>query len=131
MEAKADFNALKNQWDGIEKDFHTWSKEVRKWVGGWCGLSLCESRLSLCRPRSSSLSFKPSTHPSTHPLLPKKQVAPIDWAKYSKAIEAPGFVDFLKQVSPFTHPPTHTPTHFPALSIHPPTHRCIANSSSF
>ncbi|EWM27301.1 ATPase, F0 complex, subunit D, mitochondrial [Nannochloropsis gaditana] len=51
VEAKADFNALKNQWDGIEKDFNTWSKEV----------------------------------------------APIDWAKYKNNIEAPGFVDFLKE----------------------------------
>eukprot|EP00624_Nannochloropsis_granulata_P004060 evm.model.NODE_30377_length_4124_cov_19.921436.1 len=30
VEAKTDFNALKNQWDSIEKDFHTWSKEVRR-----------------------------------------------------------------------------------------------------
>jgi len=29
IEAKTDFNSLKNQWDSIEKDFHTWSKEVR------------------------------------------------------------------------------------------------------
>jgi hypothetical protein len=30
VEAKTDFNALKNQWDSIEKDFHTWSKEVSR-----------------------------------------------------------------------------------------------------
>jgi len=34
VEAKADFNALKNQWDGIEKDFNTWCKEVSE---GWQG----------------------------------------------------------------------------------------------
>lgn len=33
VEAKTDFNALKNQWDSIEKDFHTWSKEVRREEG--------------------------------------------------------------------------------------------------
>ena len=27
-EAKADFNSLKNHFDGIEKDFQTWSKPV-------------------------------------------------------------------------------------------------------
>jgi len=34
VEAKTDFNALKNQWDSIEKDFHTWSKEVSRGGGG-------------------------------------------------------------------------------------------------
>jgi len=33
--------------------------------------------------------------PSLAPILP--QVAPIDWAKYKNNIEAPGFVDFLKE----------------------------------
>ena len=27
-EAKADFNALKNYWDGIDKDHAAWSKDV-------------------------------------------------------------------------------------------------------
>lgn len=40
-------------------------------------------------------SFPSSLLPSLAPILP--QVAPIDWAKYKNNIEAPGFVDFLKE----------------------------------
>lgn len=40
-EAKADFNALKNQWDAIEKDFATYgAKAVRDWGAVWVSFVL-------------------------------------------------------------------------------------------
>ncbi len=47
VEAKADFNALKNQWDAIEKDFATYAtKQVRGLlvvvVTDWLGVAVRE-----------------------------------------------------------------------------------------